>query len=86
MTFLEALERRNRCPSDFALQQVWHAHVKLDVELNGQAAVTHHGRVLAASARPWPGVGLIGECACNSSLVFALVDDVVESEHEPATA
>lgn len=66
------------CPGEVADARAWHDRVRLDAGRFHPR--TPHGRAARASARWWPGVGQLGECACGSSLV--LVEDL--DEHDDA--
>lgn len=61
------------CPSDPTRARAWHRYVRADAELD--RPLTPHGRAVRGTARPWPGLGQLGDCLCRSSLLFCVVDD-----------
>lgn len=80
MTIAELRERAKACPSDPAAARAHHDAVRADVATGNP--VTEHGKHMLRTLRPWPGLGVIGECACMSSLVIA--DPTVDDEQEVA--
>lgn len=68
-------ERSKRCPADAEAARAWHVAVKGDAQR--PTPLTPHGRELARTLRPWPGLGRVGECLCGSSLLIADEEDVM---------
>ncbi len=68
------------CPSDPTQARAWHRYVRADAELD--RPLTPHGRAVRGTARPWPGLGQLGDCLCRSSLLFHVDDDHDDDDHD----
>lgn len=67
------------CPTDPAAAREHHRAVKAEVAAG--APVSVHARYLAATLRPWPEVGELGECTCGTSLL--ITDEPDDDECNP---